>query len=43
VKAVAGIALAQRPDARVFDQVNQWGRWLFPIAMLANFGLAFLV
>jgi hypothetical protein len=42
VKAVAGIALAQRPDARVFDRVNRWGRWLFPLAMLANFALAFL-
>jgi hypothetical protein len=39
---VAGIALAQGPDARAFDRVNRWGRWLFPLAMLANFSLAFL-
>jgi len=42
VKAVAGIALAQRPDVRVFDRVNRWGRWVFPVAMLGNFALAFL-
>jgi hypothetical protein len=42
VKAVAGIALAQGLDARVFDRVNRWGRWVFPLAILANFALAFL-
>ena len=42
VKAVAASALAQRPDARVIDRVNRWGRWVFPLAMLANFALAFL-
>ena len=40
VKAVAAISLA--PDARVLDRLNRWGRWLFPLAMLANFALAFL-
>lgn len=43
VKAVAAISLAQRPDARVLDRVTRWGRWLFPLAMLANFALAFLL
>ncbi len=42
VKAVAAIAVAQRPAAGLFDRVNRWGRWLFPLAMLANFALAFL-
>jgi hypothetical protein len=42
VKAVAAAALGQRPDARVVDRVNRWGRWVFPLAMLANFALAFL-
>jgi hypothetical protein len=42
VKAVAAIALAQGPDARVLDRMNRWGRWVFPLAMLANFALAFL-
>ncbi len=41
VKAVAASALAHRPDARVIDRVNRWGRWVFPLAMLANFALAF--
>ena len=42
VKAVAAAALAQGPHARVVDRVNRWGRWVFPLAMLANFALAFL-
>jgi hypothetical protein len=42
VKALAAISLAQRPDARVLDRVSRWGRWVFPLAMLANFALAFL-
>jgi hypothetical protein len=42
VYVVAASALAQRPDSRVIDRVNQWGRWVFPLAMLANFALAFL-
>jgi FtsH-binding integral membrane protein len=43
VKAVAAIALAQGTDARVLDRMNRWGRWVFPLAMLANFALAFLL
>ena len=42
VKAVAAAALAQGPHARVVDRVNRWGRWVFPLAVLANFALAFL-
>jgi hypothetical protein len=42
VKAVAAIALAQRPEARALDRLNRWGRWAFPLAMLANFAVAFL-
>jgi hypothetical protein len=43
VKAVAASALAQKPDAHVIDRVNRWGRWAFPLAMIANFALAFLL
>ena len=43
VKAVAGAAVGQGPHARVLDWLNRWGRWLFPLAMLANFALAFLL
>lgn len=43
VKAVAASALAQKPDAHVIDRVNRWGRWAFPLAMLANFAFAFLL
>ena len=42
VKAVAAVALAQGPHARVLDRLNRWGRWVFPLAMLANFALAFV-
>jgi hypothetical protein len=42
VKAVATAALAQGPHAGALDRVNRWGRWVFPLAMLANFALAFL-
>jgi hypothetical protein len=43
VKAVATAALAQTPHASVIERVNRWGRWAFPLAMLANFALAFLL
>jgi hypothetical protein len=42
VKAVAAISLAQGPHAGLLDRLNRWGRWAFPVAMLANFALAFL-
>ncbi len=43
VKAVATAALAQTPHASVLERVNRWGRWAFPLAMLSNFALAFLL
>jgi hypothetical protein len=43
VKAVAGIAVGQGPHAQLLDRLNRWGRWLFPLAMLANFALAFFL
>jgi hypothetical protein len=43
VKAVATAALAQTPHASVLERVNRWGRWVFPLAMLSNFALAFLL
>jgi hypothetical protein len=43
VKAVAAVAVAQRPEAGVVDRLNRWGRWAFPLAMIANFALAFLL
>jgi hypothetical protein len=42
VKAVAASTLAQREGARALDPVSRWGRWVFPLAMLANFALAIL-
>jgi hypothetical protein len=42
VKAVATAALGQGPGAAALDRVNRWGRFVFPLAMLANFGVAFL-
>jgi hypothetical protein len=43
VKAVAAAALAQTPHASVLERLNRWGRWAFPLAMFANFALAFLL
>jgi hypothetical protein len=43
VKAVAAAAAGQGPRAQVLERVNRWGRWAFPLAMLANFALAFLL
>jgi hypothetical protein len=42
VKAVAAASLAQGPHAATLDRANRWGRWVFPLAMLANFAVAFL-
>ena len=42
VKAVAAIALGQKEGARVLDRLTAWGRWVFPLAILANLALAFL-
>jgi len=43
VKALASISLAQGPHAQMLERLNRWGRVVFPLAMLANFGLAFLL
>jgi hypothetical protein len=42
VKALATIALPQDAYGRHLDRASRWGRWLFPLAMLANVALAFL-
>jgi Neurotransmitter-gated ion-channel ligand binding domain/Neurotransmitter-gated ion-channel transmembrane region len=42
VKAVATAAVGQGPHARILERANRVGRWVFPLAMLANFALAFL-
>jgi hypothetical protein len=48
----AGVTSLARPDPAagptvvglgVFFQENRWGRWAFPLAMLANFAFAFLL
>jgi hypothetical protein len=43
MKAVATLALAQGPRARYVEHVDRWGRWFYPIAVLVNAALAFLV
>jgi hypothetical protein len=40
VKALAGLALQQRPE--LAERMNRLGRWLYPLGMLANAGLALL-
>jgi hypothetical protein len=42
VKAVAAAAAGQGPRAQVLERANRWGRWVFPMAMLVNFALAFM-
>jgi hypothetical protein len=42
VKALVTTVLVQRTDARLADRADRWGRRLYPLAMLANFALAFL-
>jgi len=43
VKGVLITMLAQGPYKDQLDRVNQWGRWIYPVAILANFALAFLI
>jgi hypothetical protein len=43
VKAIAAAAAGQGPRAPVLERANRWGRWVFPLAMVANFALAFLL
>jgi hypothetical protein len=41
VKALLTVALAQSGDASLVGRVDRWGRRIYPVAMLANFALAF--
>ena len=41
-KAIAALALAQGPKANVIARVDRWGRWLYPMAVLADFLIALL-
>lgn len=43
MKAVATLWLAQGPNADLIGRIDTWGRRLYPLAMLANFALAFLI
>src|SRR5262245_20020430 len=43
VKGVLTTFLAQGPYKDRLDRVNRWGRWIFPVAILANFVLSFLI
>jgi hypothetical protein len=42
MKAVASLALAQAPTAGLIKRVDWWGRWLYPVGVLANFLIALL-
>jgi hypothetical protein len=42
VKALSTIVLAQGPKAHLVARADRYGRWLYPLAVLANFVLAFL-
>jgi hypothetical protein len=42
VKALSTTVLAQSPNAHLVQRADRWGRRIYPIAMLANFVLAFL-
>jgi hypothetical protein len=41
VKALATTVIAQSPHEKHLARANRWGRWIFPLAMIANFLLAF--
>jgi hypothetical protein len=43
MKAVLTAVLAQGPNAGLIAHVDRWGRRLYPLAMLANFALAFFL
>jgi hypothetical protein len=43
VKALVTTVLAQRADASLVGRADRWGRRIYPLAMLANFALAFLL
>jgi hypothetical protein len=41
MKAVLSLAVAQKGSAQVVERLDRWGRWVYPVAMLLNFVLAF--
>jgi len=43
VKALLTAVLAQSPNASLIARADRWGRLAYPIVMLANFALAFLL
>jgi hypothetical protein len=43
VKALTTTVLVEGPREALLARANRYGRWLFPLAMIANFALAFLV
>jgi neurotransmitter-gated ion-channel len=43
VKALSTTVLANTPRAGMIARADRWGRWLYPVGMLANFVLAFLL
>jgi hypothetical protein len=43
LKAVATLALAQGPRAHYVGRIDRWGRWFYPLALLGNALLAFLL
>jgi hypothetical protein len=42
VKALLTVVLAQGPHAALIARADRWGRWLYPVAMFANFLFAFV-
>jgi hypothetical protein len=40
-KAVLTLAVAGGPRAHFIERADRWGKWIFPLAMAANFALAF--
>jgi Neurotransmitter-gated ion-channel ligand binding domain/Neurotransmitter-gated ion-channel transmembrane region len=42
MKALATLALAQSPKAQYIQHIDRWGRWFYPLALVANAALAFL-
>jgi hypothetical protein len=36
LKAIIALAVAQGPRAHLIERADRWGRWLYPVAVLAN-------
>jgi hypothetical protein len=43
LKAIAALAVAQGPKARLIERADRWGRWLYPVAVLVNLSSALLL